>query len=90
MQTWTSDTSAVIGVLMGVGIGVPLLYDEWSIRSTRGSACLWVAITSMIVSALYAFVFVLATRLGANTDVSVLLALGLTTSLGIVFSLYRS
>jgi hypothetical protein len=90
-QAWTGgDVTVAFGVLIGIGIGVPTLYREWSANLSVSAAFLWTAIVSAMAYGFYAFVFVFATRLGASADFGGFLALGLTASFGIAFSLHRT
>jgi hypothetical protein len=87
-QAWT--TGAGVGALLGVGIGVPSLYDEWDADTTATAALLWATLASVVALGFYALAFVGLTRLGVATGLSDGLAGGATVALAIVFSLYRA
>jgi hypothetical protein len=89
-ETWATNTTVVFGSILGVATGVSSLYRAWDIRSSVSAAFIWTLVASTIAYGFYVIVFVLATRLGASVDVGAFLAIGLTVSLGIVFSLYRT
>lgn len=52
-------------------------------------AFIWTLVASAVAYGFYVVVFVFAMRLGASIDVGAFLAIALTVSLGIAFSLYR-
>ena len=89
-QAWTDGMILGVGALLGVGIGVPTLYDEWGVDITGYMAFLWAVLASAISLAVYAIVFVLLSRFGADAGLGDVLAGGATVVLGIVFSLYRT
>lgn len=88
-ETWTTNTTVVFGSILGVATGVSSLYRAWNIRSSVSAAFIWTLVASAVAYGFYVVVFVLATRLGASVDVGAFLAIVLTVSLGIAFSLYR-
>ncbi len=87
-QAWT--TGAVgMGALLGVGIGVPSLYDEWNTDVAAGEAFLWAVLASAVALGFYALAFVGLIRLGVGASLGDALAGGATVALAIAFSLYR-
>jgi hypothetical protein len=87
-EAWTGGSGLAFGALLGVGMGVPTLYQEWDVRSTKRAAFGWAVVGSGIAYGFYVVVFVLSTRLGADDALSDGLAGGATIALGIAFSLY--
>jgi hypothetical protein len=87
-QAWTAG--AGVGALLGVGIGVPSLYDEWGADTTAATALLWAVLASVVALDFYALVFVGLTRLGVGPSLGDGLAGGATVALAIAFSLYRA
>lgn len=89
MQVRTGNTTAGLGALLSIGIGVPTLYDEWAIRSSMGVAFLWSVVASALALGLYAVLFEAVSRFGMDAGFAGFVALGVTVSLGIIFSLFR-
>jgi|GEM_PF-3077140 len=89
-ETWSDSYPLVFGVMGAIGVGVPSLFREWSVDLPVTEAVLWTVAVSVIAYVIYALVARFSIRLGANTDLGAVLALAVTASLGIGFSLYRT
>jgi hypothetical protein len=89
-QAWTTGAVSGVGALLGVGIGVPSLYDEWDADTTAATALLWAILASVVALGFYALALVGLTRLGVATGLGDALAGGATVALAIAFSLYRT
>jgi heme A synthase len=89
-QAWANGTTTGVGALIGVGIGVPTLYDEWAARISRSEAFLWTALASAIAAGVYALVFVFLIRFGVDAGLGDGLAGGAAVALAVAFSFYRT
>ena len=89
-QAWIDGTASGVGALLGVGIGVPSLYDEWDTDIAAGKAFIWAVLASTVAFGVYALAFVGLIRLGVGAGLGDALAGGATVALAIVFSLYRT
>ncbi|WP_435078202.1 hypothetical protein [Halococcus sp. AFM35] len=89
-QAWTAGAVSGVGALLGVGIGVPSLYDEWNADTTATTALLWAVLASAVALGFYVLVFVGLTWLGVSRSLGDGLAGGATVALAIAFSLYRA
>ena len=89
-QAWSGGAASGVGALLGVGIGVPSLYDEWDTDIAAGQAFVWAVLASAVALGVYALAFVGLTRLGVGTGLGDALAGGATVALAIAFSLYRT
>lgn len=88
-QAWANGTSVGFGALLGIGLGVPTLYDEWAVHTSLTGAFLWAVLASVIAFGFYALIFIFLTRFGMGASFSGGLAGGATVALAIAFSLYR-
>ena len=89
-QAWIGGAASGVGALLGVGIGVPSLYDEWDTDIAAGQAFVWAVLASTVALGFYGLAFVGLTRLGVGTGLGDALTGVATVALAIVFSLYRT
>ncbi|WP_049997978.1 hypothetical protein [Halococcus sediminicola] len=89
-QAWTAGAVSGVGALLGVGIGVPSLYDEWNTDIAARKAFIWAVLASAVALGVYALAFVGLTRLGVGAGLGDALAGGATVALAIAYALYRT
>jgi hypothetical protein len=89
-QAWAAGAVSGAGALLGIGIGVPSLFDEWNADLTAGAALLWSVLASAVAVGIYVLALAAVTRLGVSAALGDALAGGTTVALAIAFSLYRT